>query len=49
MEKPRYSMKKKKKQQQINTIPFQNPALQRIIVGKSQHNEGNYTIEKERK
>jgi hypothetical protein len=26
-----------------------NPALQRIINGKFQHKEGNYTIEKERK
>jgi hypothetical protein len=26
-----------------------NPALQRIIDGKLQHNEGNYTLEKTRK
>jgi hypothetical protein len=26
-----------------------NPALQRIIDGKCQHKEGNYTIEKSRK
>jgi hypothetical protein len=26
-----------------------NPALQRIIKGKLQHKEGNYTLEKARK
>jgi hypothetical protein len=26
-----------------------NPALQRIIKGKLQHKEGNYTLEKSRK
>ena len=28
---------------------FTNPALQRIIEGKHQHKEGNYTLEKARK
>jgi hypothetical protein len=28
---------------------FTNPALQRIIRGKHQHNEGDYTLEKARK
>jgi hypothetical protein len=29
--------------------PFINPALQRIIDGKLQHKEGNYTPEKTKK
>jgi hypothetical protein len=28
---------------------YTNPALQRIINGKHQHKEGNYTLEKARK
>jgi hypothetical protein len=45
MEKPRYSMKKIKFTQYLST----NPALQRIIDGKPQNKEGNYTLEKARK
>jgi hypothetical protein len=44
MEKPRYSMTK------LNSHNVSiNPALQRIIDGKHQHKEGNYTLEKARK
>jgi hypothetical protein len=42
MEKPKYSMTKP------NSLSM-NPTLQRIIKGKLQHKEGNYTIEKARK
>jgi hypothetical protein len=33
----------------LHKIFPQNPALQRIIDGKLQHKEVNYTLEKERK
>jgi hypothetical protein len=42
MEKPKYSMTKPKFTQYLST----NPALQRIIDGKRQHKERNYTLEK---
>jgi hypothetical protein len=45
MEKSRYSMKKKIKFIQQLSI---NPALQRIIQGKLQHKEENYTLKKAR-
>jgi hypothetical protein len=47
MEKTRYSMKKKKNKftQYLST----NPPLQRIINGKLQNKEENYTLEKARK
>jgi hypothetical protein len=45
MEKQKYSMKKNKFTQYLSTIP----ALRRIIKGKLQHKEGNYTLEKARK
>jgi hypothetical protein len=41
MEKPRYTMTKTNPQKYLST----NPALQRIINGKPQHKEGNYTLE----
>jgi hypothetical protein len=40
MEKPKYSMTKPNSQ---------NPALQRIIMGKHQYKDGNYALEKARK
>ena len=42
MEKPKYSKTKIKFNQYLSN----NPALQRIIEGKVQHKEGNYTQEK---
>jgi hypothetical protein len=44
MEKPKYSMTKTNLK-----CPSTNPALQRIIDGKLQHKEANYTLEKARK
>jgi hypothetical protein len=42
MEKAKYSMTKP------NSYLSMNPALQRIIKGKHQHKDGNYTVEKTR-
>jgi hypothetical protein len=42
MEKPKYSMIKPNS----HNIFSMNPALQRIIKGKHQHKDGNYTLEK---
>jgi hypothetical protein len=44
MEKPKYSMIKSKFIQYLST----DPALQRIIKGKYQHKDRNYTLEKAR-
>jgi hypothetical protein len=44
MEKIRYSMKKK-----FTQYLYTNPAIHRIIHGKHQPIEGNYTLEKARK
>jgi hypothetical protein len=46
MEKPKYSKTndKTKFTQYFST----NPAIQRIIMGKHQHKEGNYALEKAR-
>jgi len=44
MKKLRYSMTKP-----ITQYLFTNPALQRLIDGKLQHKEGDYTLEKPRK
>jgi hypothetical protein len=43
MEKSKYSMIKP------NSYNTNDPALRRIIKGKHQHKEGNYTLEKARK
>jgi hypothetical protein len=45
MEKLRYSITKPNLQKILST----NPALQRIIKGKPQLKEGNYSLEKARK
>jgi hypothetical protein len=44
MKKPKYSMTKKKFTQYLST----NPDLQKIIMGKHQPKDGNYTLEKAR-
>ena len=45
MNKPKYSMTKKKITQYIPA----NPTFQRTIKGKSQYKKGNYALEKARK
>jgi hypothetical protein len=44
VEKPKYSRTKPNSQ-----YLSMNPALQRIIKGRHQHKDGNYTLEKARK
>jgi hypothetical protein len=45
MGKPKYSMAKTKFTQYLST----NPAFQRIIMGKHQHKDKNYALEKAKK